>query len=70
MNAFAHFPARLHWNADQLADAVPLRLHALFPFDAAHDDSSVPAANRESRRTRRTVAYAAPRPLPARFRIR
>ena len=34
MNAFDRFPARLHWNAQQLADAVPLRLHELPAFRA------------------------------------
>ena len=27
MDAFVSFPAQLHWTADDLAEAVPLRLH-------------------------------------------
>ena len=29
MHAFVDFPSQLHWSAEQLADAVPLRLHEL-----------------------------------------
>ena len=68
MNAFPHFPARLHWTAQQLADAVPLRLHELYAFEAARDGRG--AANGERRRRPAANAYAAPASLPARFDIR
>ena len=69
MNAFAHFPTRLHWTAQQLADAVPLRLHELYAYDATRD-ATVPAANATAtRRSRRDGAYV-PSAAHARFRIR
>ena len=59
----------LRWNAQDLADAVPLRLHALFadgmpglPLPAAND-TRAPAPRRWSQ------AYARRRDLPARIRI-
>lgn len=69
MNAFAHFPARLHWTAQQLADAVPLRLHEVFAFDAARDSSGRSAANGERRRARAATAYAMRSALPPRFGV-
>ena len=70
MDTFAYFPARPHWTAQQLTDAVPLRLHQLFAFDAATSADSRAAANGERRRARATAAYAARSALPARFGIR
>jgi|HigsolmetaAR201D_1030396.scaffolds.fasta_scaffold01483_5 hypothetical protein len=70
MNAFAPFPGRLHWTAQQLADAVPLRLWQLYAFDARPAGRATDAANRAVRRARRTAAYAAPSPLPSRFAVR
>ena len=70
MNAFAHFPTRLHWTAQQLADAVPLRLHELDVFDAARDAGNAPAANAaNASQARRGGAYLRPAALHARFRI-
>ena len=37
MNADVYFPPQLHWSAQELAEAVPLRLHELFAFDAGRD---------------------------------
>ena len=37
MNADVYFPSQLHWTAQELAEAVPLRLHELFAFDAGRD---------------------------------
>ena len=68
MNTFPHFPSHLHWTAQQLADAVPLRLHELYAFDAARDAGG--AANSERRRRPVASAYAARASLPARFDIR
>lgn len=69
MNAFDRFPARLHWNAQQLADAVPLRLHELYAFDASRDGQRRAAANNERPRTR-ALGYVAGSTLPGRFGIR
>ena len=49
MNADVYFPSQLHWTAQELAEAVPLRLHELFAFDAGRD---VDAANTRSTRCR------------------
>jgi len=70
MNAFAPFPSRLHWTAQQLADAVPLRLHELFAFDAAHHGAGPAAANGERRRRRAAAGYAARSVLPLHFGVR
>ena len=69
MNAFDHFPAHLHWNAQQLADAVPLRLHQLFVAEIA-GDATQRAANRTADVPRRGSGYVVPARLPAHFRIR
>ncbi len=68
MDNFAHFPAHLHWTAQQLADAVPLRLHELYAFDATRDACG--AANGGRRRRPMANGYAARASLPARFGIR
>ncbi len=65
MNAFVVFPEHLHWTAQQLTEAVPLRLHELFPFDAATQGS---AANRPLPRPRRD--YAPHPPMSERFSVR
>jgi hypothetical protein len=53
MNAsfFIDFPSQLHWNADELTAAVPLRLHELFAYDAGREapftvDPGLPALPR------------------------
>ena len=56
----------LRWTAQDIADAIPLRLSALQLFDAA-DDGAV-AANRQ--RLRIAHGFRAIEPLPARFGIR
>ena len=68
MNAFAHFPARLHWTAQELADAVPLRLHEMFAYDAAASDHARRAANAERRRAR-VDSYLPPAALRSHFRV-
>ena len=70
MNAFAHFPSRLHWNAQQLADAVPLRLSELSGFDNARDGVRAMAANQPARRRRVAAAGRARPALHARFVVR
>ena len=69
MNAFAHFPTRLHRTAQQLADAVPLRLHELYAFEAARD-TATSAANGERGRRQAFDGYRARGCLPVRFDIR
>ena len=69
MNAFPATPFdTLHWTAQDIADAVPLRLSALQLFDAA-DDGAV-AANANRQRLRIAHGFRAIEPLPARFGIR
>ena len=45
MNAFVVFPQHRHWNPQQLADAVPLRLHEMFAFDAGPRGAVADSAN-------------------------
>jgi hypothetical protein len=70
MNAFAPFPARLHWNAQQLADAVPLRLSQMLGFERARDIGPVAAANREAPRPRHASGYLDMPALHDRFTVR
>ena len=70
MNAFAPFPPSLHWNAQQLADAVPLRLSQLLDFDRARDIGELAIANREARKPRRAAGYFHAPALHARFNVR
>lgn len=69
MNAFAHFPSQLHWNAQQLADAVPPRLHELYAFDARRDIAPRAAANTTRKPPARTGYLHRHATLPP-FRIR
>ena len=52
MNAFPATPFdTLHWTAQDIADAVPLRLHQVDLFDAAGDrDAGTDAANEPRQR--------------------
>ena len=62
------FPFDLHWSAQDLADAVPLRLHELVGFDAG----ATQAANTAEAKPRAPWprrAYATARQLPS-FRVR
>lgn len=68
MNAFARFPAHLHWTAQQLADAVPMRLHELFAFDAAR--AELRAAANTPRATPRRDGYLHRAPVFQRFHVR
>lgn len=66
-NASVAFPSQLHWDAQAIADAVPLRLFELYVFDPSE---AMPSANRgaapRTQRTRYTPA-AAPHAM---FRVR
>ena len=68
MHTFPHFPAHLHWTAQQLTDAVPLRLHELYAFDA-NRESAHHAANCLRRARPAPERYAARSQLPTRFGI-
>ena len=61
----------LRWNAQELADAVPLRLHALFADGVPFTSPALPAANdvRATAPRRWHQGYLRPRDLPARIRI-
>jgi hypothetical protein len=65
MNAFAVFPAHLHWTSHQLAEAVPLRLHEMFAFDARGQASVAGKATPQPR-----PDYAPHPPMPERFSVR
>ena len=45
MNANVFFPSQPHWTSQELAEAVPLRLHELFAFDAGRNGAIVDSAN-------------------------
>ena len=49
MNAFAEFPTTLHWTADELAAAVPLRLSEMPLFAVDAQANCVSAANARRR---------------------
>ena len=61
----------LHWTAQDIADAVPLRLHQIDLFDAADAarDGALPAANGVRARLRIARGYRAEDALAPRFRI-
>lgn len=64
------FPFDLHWDAQQLTDAVPLRLFEVIDFQALHYgqyDASVNDPRASSRRPTRPYAAAAELPI---FRVR
>ncbi len=63
------FPFAAHWTAQDLADAVPLRLFELFAFDADGDGAHLGrVANHAPRRSLRG-AYLRNSALPAFIRV-
>ena len=60
---------QLHWSAQDIADAVPLRLHEIDLFDAATLRDARSSAN-ASREPHLRHAYLPNDALPARFGIR
>ncbi len=54
MNTFPLDPPRFLWTPQQLADAVPLRLHQMIRFDARGNPA---AANAASSRRRNVGSY-------------
>ena len=72
MHAFLDTPFEaLRWTSQDIADAVPLRLHELDLFDAADAarDGALPAANGARARLRIAHGYRADDALAPRFRI-
>jgi hypothetical protein len=70
MNAsfFINFPSQLHWNADELTAAVPLRLHELFAHDAGRQAPFAIDAIAPKLPGHRDFVPASP--LPMLFRVR
>lgn len=69
MSTTSTFPYRLNWTAQDLADAVPLRLFELFGFDATVQDID-PSANHLSQPRRDwRRGYLHQGELPARVRV-
>jgi hypothetical protein len=64
---FLSFPERLHWTAQQLVEAVPLRLHEMYAFEAG---PGAHVANRATRPPRPCPDFAPCPPLAERFRVR
>lgn len=71
MTPHVAFPAQPHWSADQLADAVPPRLHELFAFDATTRGDTHDASANASRldRPRGTRSYLRADTVRAPFRV-
>ncbi|MFN3311204.1 MAG: hypothetical protein ACK40R_05770 [Thermomonas sp.] len=67
MNAFLSLPPSFHWNARQLADAVPRRLSQMPLFDAAPDARM--AGNDPRARPRMPAEYLPRQALAPAFRI-
>lgn len=68
MYAYPALPPQFHWSAEQLADAVPRRLHQLPVFQAGGD---LPEACNGLHKPRRpTRGYLPASYLPAAFRVR
>ena len=60
----------LHWTAQDIADAVPLRLHQIALFDAADArDDNASAANEPRQRLRIAHGYRCDAAPATRFRI-
>ena len=66
MNADVYFPSQLNWTAQELAEAVPLRLHELFAFDAGR----VMDASNANHALPQREGYLPPLPTSPFFRIR
>ena len=67
-SASVYFPSQLHWTSEQLADAVPLRLHELLAFNAAQAGASANASMPTRQLTPRRYLPASP--APDVFRVR
>ena len=67
MNGFLALPNAFNWTREQLADAVPLRLHAAVVFDA--DDNEVLLAANSLRRRLPPTGYLPARSSHSHFRV-
>ena len=71
MNANVFFPSQPHWTAQELAEAVPLRLHELFAFDAGRNGVFADSANGHLHLGHgRARNYLPATPAPDVFRVR
>ena len=71
MNTHASFPYRLAWTAQEIADAVPLRLFELFAFDLGTDShGSQGSADQLPAPRRLRGGYRPQVDLPARLLVR
>ncbi|WP_149194297.1 hypothetical protein [Luteimonas suaedae] len=70
MNASNAFPFHLHWNPQQITDAVPLRLFEVDLFAVDRTASASANAGTASRSKRRTTGYLPTPGLPPQFRVR
>lgn len=66
-NASVAFPSQLHWDAQDIADAVPLRLFELYVFDPSE---AMPSANRGAVPRVPRTSYAPAATSHAMFRVR
>ncbi|GAB3341205.1 hypothetical protein [Marilutibacter aestuarii] len=64
------FPFHLHWDADQLAAAVPARLQAFAGIEHLHELMRAPANSAAPRRRRHATSYLPPEPAAPLFRVR
>ena len=70
MNTHSIFPSRLHWSAQDLAAAVPLRLFELYRFEAEADAAeNAPRFARVKPARDFRGGYVRPAPLPTRFSV-
>lgn len=67
MNAPSYFQFPQRWTSQDLADAVPLRLHEMFDFDAGREGADI-AANTVPR-ARLSRGYLRVGELPQMFRV-
>ena len=66
-NASVAFPSQLHWDAQDIADAVPMRLFELYVFDPSQ---AMPSANRSAAARAPRPSYTPAAAPHAMFRVR
>lgn len=70
MYAYPALPPQFHWSAEQLADAVPRRLHQLPVFQAGGDLPEACNGPHKHKHQRPARGYLPASDLPAAFRVR
>ncbi|WP_407353900.1 hypothetical protein [Luteimonas sp. R10] len=70
MNATTAFPFHLHWNPQQITDAVPPRLFEVDLFAVDRKAAASANAGTSSRGKRHAAGYLPKPGLPAQFRVR